>query len=72
MNDLQDFLVKTMNDDGIESVPVGKEKPALTIIIGGCNSVHANNVVQINAEKLPETGTNLRRDNLWGRLFGLW
>jgi len=55
MNDLQDFAIKTMNDDGIESVPIGKEKPALTIIIGGCNSVHAHNVVQINAEKLPET-----------------
>ena len=55
MNDLQALVVKTMNDDGIESVPIGKEKPALTIIIGGCNSVHAHNVVQLNAEKLPET-----------------
>jgi len=55
MNDLQSFLTKTMNDDGIETLPQGKEKPALTIIIGGCNSVHAHNVVQINAEKLPET-----------------
>ena len=55
MNDLQALVVKTMNDDGIESVPIGKEKSALTIIIGGCNSVHAHNVVQLNAEKLPET-----------------
>ncbi len=55
MNDLQALVAKTMNDDGIESAPLNKEKPALTIIIGGCNSVHAHNVVQLNAEKLPET-----------------
>lgn len=55
MDELQDFLIKTMNDDGIESAPVGKDKSALTIIIGGCNSVHAHNFVQLNAERLPET-----------------
>jgi hypothetical protein len=55
MNDLQGLVAKTMNDDGIESLPQGREKPALTIIIGGCNSIHAHNVVQFNAEKLPET-----------------
>ena len=55
MNDLRGLIVETMNDDGIESLPQGREKTALTIIIGGCNSVHARNVVQFNAEKLPET-----------------
>jgi hypothetical protein len=56
MNNLQ-APIKTMNDDGIDSVPVEQinSKPALTIIIGGCNSVHSHNIVQLNAERLPET-----------------
>lgn len=55
MNDLQDLLNKTMNDDGIDSV-IPKDKPSLTIIIGGYNSIQsARTSFQINTEKLPET-----------------
>lgn len=54
MNDLQDLLTKTMNDGGIDS-GIPKEKPSLTIIIGGYNSIQARTSFQINTEKLPET-----------------
>ena len=41
---------KTTNDDGF----AGKEKSSkgITIIIGGCNSVHSHNVIQINGDTL--------------------
>ena len=55
MNDLQDLVIKTMNDDGVESNTDKEAKPSLTIIIGGYNSIQAHTSVQINAEKLPET-----------------
>lgn len=54
MNDLQDLLTQTMNDDGIDS-GIPKEKPSLTIIIGGYNSIQARTSFQINTDKLPET-----------------
>ena len=41
---------KTTNDDGF----AGQEKSSqwITIIIGGCNSVHSHNVIQINGDTL--------------------
>ena len=50
MKDLQDLLTRTMNDDGVDS-----DKPSLTIIIGGYNSIQARTSFQINTDKLPET-----------------
>jgi hypothetical protein len=55
MKDLQDLLTKTMNDDGIDS-GIPQDKPSLTIIIGGYNSIQSRSTsFQINTDKLPET-----------------
>lgn len=53
MKNLQDLVIKTMNDDGVES-DTKEAKTSFTLIIGGYNSIQAHTSIQLNAE-LPET-----------------
>jgi hypothetical protein len=49
---ITNFLpMATLNDDGLDQVTPVKQ-PGLTVVIGGCNSIHAHNVVQISGESL--------------------
>ena len=54
MKNLQDLVIKTMNDDGVQSDASKEAKSSFTLIIGGYNSIQAHTSVQLNAE-LPET-----------------
>ncbi len=50
----------TIQDDGVnEELPL-KSAPALTVVIGGCNSIHAHNVVQVSGETLTAIANNLQ------------
>lgn len=49
--------IMTTNDDGVD---LATTKPGLTVVIGGCNSVQAHNVVQVSGESLAAIANTLQ------------
>lgn len=50
----------TIQDDGINDDLPLKSGPSLTVVIGGCNSIHAHNVVQVSGETLTAIANTLQ------------
>jgi hypothetical protein len=60
MNDLLFNGIRTMNDDGLDEALKDKAKQGLVVIVGGCNSVNATTVIQINGDTLSAIASSLQ------------
>lgn len=49
----------TTHDDGFDKA-IAVEKSGLTVVIGGCNSIHAHNIVQVSGESLTAIANTLQ------------
>lgn len=54
---LEPLTLMTQHDDGFD---LKQQTPALTVVIGGCNSIHAHNVVQVSGESLQAIANTLQ------------
>ena len=52
---------KTMNDDGFDFPGQEKSSQGITIIIGGSNSVHSHNVIQVNGDTLKAIAESIQK-----------
>jgi hypothetical protein len=52
--------IGTMNDDGVDPNKKDKAQQGLVVIVGGCNSVNATTVIQINGDTLSAIAVSLQ------------